>query len=136
MTPHQLVKQRSGDRCEAMIMMALHDAKPGEIIHVVPTRCFRWGTEVHHMITRSRGGLILDDAGETMHLLALCPAHHREAHAPGGYDKGLMIDGYIHTENGRVVYQGSHHRLRELYGSMDLPALREEVPSDLTSEGL
>jgi hypothetical protein len=80
------------------------------------------------MLTRSRGGLILDAAGETAHLIALCAKHHRVAHSPGGHEAGLMISGYVTTgPDGRAVYQGEDRRLRHL--ALDVPVVRDQVPS-------
>lgn len=116
MTVHDKVLERSWSRCEAMV-------KVGEAW----TRCFRAPVEVHHALTRSRGGKILDAHGETAHLLALCPQHHRAAHAPGGHESGLMIDGYVTTgEDGVPVYEGSDRRLSRY--AVHLPALPEDVP--------
>lgn len=122
------VKLRSHDRCEAMVM-------PNHA-HVW-MRCFSRPIEVHHMLTRSRGGKLLDAVGETMHLIALCPKHHRVAHAPGGHEVGLMIDGYVtRGPDGRPVYQGSHDGLRDKYGAMDLSMVPEDAPSDQPREDL
>lgn len=75
------------------------------------------------MLTRARGGLILDKAGETAHLIALCPNHHRYAHGPDGYESGLMINGYVTTGTlGTPVYEGSDLRLLHLR-AVDLPDL-------------
>lgn len=63
------------------------------------------------MLTRARGGLLLDEAGETAHLIALCRRHHNVAHSPEGYEAGLMIDGYVMHEDGKLVYDGSDPRL-------------------------
>lgn len=124
MSSFEQVKQRSGDRCEAMV-------KAGGTAF---TRCWSRPVEVHHMLTRSRGGKILDAAGETAHLIALCPQHHRMAHAGG--ETGLMIDGYISTgQDGRPVYQGSDPRLAR-YRTVDLPEMPEEVPGDEPSQRL
>jgi len=118
MSSHDKVLERSWSRCEAMVQ-----------IGSAWTRCFRTPVEVHHMLTRSRGGKILDAHGETAHLLALCNQHHREAHSPGGHDSGLMIDGYVTTgPDGRPVYEGSDRRLARY--AVDLPALPEGVPRD------
>ena len=82
------------------------------------------------MLTRARGGLILDAAGETAHLIALCRKHHIVAHAPGGHEAGLMIDGYVTTgEDGVPLYAGSDARLGHL-GTMDLSELSDSLSSD------
>ena len=107
----QHILARSGRRCEAEIHVGKLD---------VWTRCFASPVEVHHALTRARGGDVLDRAGETMHLLALCLRHHRKAHEPGGYQAGLMIEGYVtidHATN-RPVYSGPDAYLREAYGEV------------------
>lgn len=79
------------------------------------TRCWRQPTERHHLLTRARGGRILDEAGETYHLIHLCHVHHRLADGGDAYDAGLLIDGYVTTANGRVVYHGSDEYLSNKY---------------------
>ena len=50
--------------------------------------------ETHHMITRSRGGKVLDKAGETYHLASLCHDHHMFVHSGGeGYVSGFLMHG-------------------------------------------
>ena len=100
------------------------------------TRCGRRPVERHHMLTRSRGGLILDAQGETAHLIDLCRAHHIYAHGPQGHQAGLMINGYVTTgADGRAVYEGSDVRLRHLQ-PMAVPVVRGEEGSASTSERL
>lgn len=100
------------------------------------TRCFRSPVEVHHALTRARGGLILDEHGEIAHLIALCNQHHRAAHGPGGHEAGLMIDGYVTTgADGTPDYQGSDRRLSHLQ-HLDLPGMSEDVRSTEPSERL
>lgn len=135
MNSFQAVHHRSRGRCEAMVYVGGH----AEIDEWASTygRCFRYPVEVHHMLTRSRGGLLLDDVGETMHLLALCPQHHRVAHSPGGHESGLMINGYVLPgSDGRPVYAGSHSGLRAKYRAVDVSDLPEEVSGDHASSGL
>lgn len=104
-------------RCEAMVGVGN-----------TYTRCFRMPTEIHHMLTRARGGLILDAAGETAHLIALCRFHHNYAHSKEGHEAGLMIDGYVTTgQNGRPVYEGSDRRLEHLR-ALDLSEVSEGLP--------
>lgn len=87
------------------------------------------------MLTRSRGGLILDGHGEIAHLLALCSAHHKLAHSPGGHEAGLMISGYVTTgTDGRPVYAGQDRRLAHL--ALDVSGLSEDVPGDRPSQRL
>ena len=69
--------------CEAMI----------QLYNGTWTRCWRKPTESHHMLTRARGGRILDEVGETYHLI------NRDTLAqmkPGAYlinvSRGALID--------------------------------------------
>lgn len=78
-------------------------------------RCGRHPVEVHHALTRSRGGDLLDSLGETYHLIALCPAHHRMVDDMGS-ESGLMIDGYVLRDGTRIVYTGPDDYLTEHYG--------------------
>jgi hypothetical protein len=90
------------------------------------TRCGRRPTELHHRLTRARGGLILDAAGETYHLINLCVGHHKTAHDEGtALRNGLLLDGYVTTgPDGLPEYRGSDPHLRSLYGrEVDLPDL-------------
>lgn len=117
----ELVMKRSLSRCEAMVDLPR-----------ARTRCGKWPVEDHHMLTRSRGGLILDAVGEIYHHLALCSWHHREAHSPGGYEKGLMMEGAVVTSAGRVYYKGNDDYLKERYGynrPLEMPMVREALRS-------
>lgn len=95
------------DGCEAMIE-----------VNGVWTRCWRQPTESHHMLTRARGGGILDKVGETYHKINLCPWHHRWSDGAQAYDAGLLIDGYVSWNSTRTwpVYTGSNEYLRSKYG--------------------
>lgn len=108
MKPADIVRQRSGGRCEAYVQV--HN-----IFQETWARCWKGPVEVHHLLTRARGGAILDEAGETLHLIALCPRCHRAADGKEAYERGLLIDGYVTTENGRIVYQGSDKFLSHKY---------------------
>ena len=102
--------------CEAMI----------EIVDDVWTRCGRRPTERHHRLTRARGGLLLDEAGETYHLMDLCHQHHMTAHDRGqAFENGLLIDGYVTTGQEGPEYSGSDPYLSAKYGQVDLSVLRE-----------
>jgi hypothetical protein len=68
------------------------------------------------MLTRARGGAILDEVGETYHKINLCREHHAWSDGGQAYEAGLLIDGYVTKENGKVVYQGTNHYLRRHYG--------------------
>lgn len=101
-----LVVIRSGGRCEAMVW-----------VHDTWARCFRAPIEVHHRITRARGGNLLDELNETYHLVALCTQHHRED-ADGGlaYESGLLLDGRMYYAGGQYWYEGSDQYLKDNYG--------------------
>lgn len=79
------------------------------------TRCGKRDVEVHHALTRARGGAILDSIGESYHLMVLCQEHHRGADGGEAYDGALLIDGYVVTEDGVPVYYGSDTYLKEKY---------------------
>lgn len=97
---------RSDSMCEAMVRT------PNGIY----TRCWKRPVEIHHLLTRARGGNILDQAGETYHLICLCPEHHAMSDGGDAYAGGLLIDGYVTTnKHGRPVYQGSDKELSERY---------------------
>jgi hypothetical protein len=93
------------DGCEAMLW-----------VNEVWCRCWKQPTESHHMLTRARGGAILDEIGETYHKINLCREHHAWSDGGQAYEAGLLIDGYVTKENGKVVYQGTNHYLRRQYG--------------------
>lgn len=98
---------RSDEQCEAMVLAG----NTG-----IYTRCWGRPVEIHHLLTRARGGNILDQHGETYHLIALCPEHHRMSDGGDAYAGGLLIDGYVSTDNrGRPVYHGSDVELSERY---------------------
>jgi hypothetical protein len=105
--------------CEAMI--SLHED--------VWFRCGKRPTELHHRLTRARGGLLLDEAGESYHLMHLCHQHHKDAHDQGSaFENGLLIDGYVTTgPDGRPQYTGSDPYLSEKYRPMDVRVVREEL---------
>lgn len=105
MTPREQVLARSNSMCEAMVLV-----RP-----FTWTRCGQTPVEIHHVLTRGRGGRILDEVGETYHLMALCHYHHRAADGEDAYAGDLLIDGYVTRENGRVVYHGSDPVLKEKY---------------------
>lgn len=91
--------------CEAMIQ-----------VRGTWTRCGRRPTELHHRLTRARGGLILDEAGETYHLINLCHKHHMRAHDQGSaIENGLLLDGYVTTGQAGPEYVGSDEYLSTKY---------------------
>lgn len=97
---------RSDGQCESMVM-----------VNGVWTRCWRRPVEIHHLITRARGGQILDEANETYHLIALCPDCHRSSDGGLAYAGNLLIDGYVTTgPDGKPRYHGSDPYLSKKYG--------------------
>lgn len=74
--------------------------------------------DLHHKITRARGGLILDAANETYHQMYLCREHHAYAHdRETAFEGGLLIHGYVVTGvDGRPLYTGPDEYLTEHYG--------------------
>lgn len=98
---------RSDYSCEAMVQV-----KPG-----IWARCWQKPVEIHHLLTRARGGHILDRVGEIHHLICLCYQHHSMSDGQEAYDGDLLIDGYVKTgKNGRPVYQGTDIELTRKYG--------------------
>lgn len=104
---YEAVAERSDGRCEAMVRIG----------NGVWTRCGRANAQIHHMLKRGRGGELLDRAGETYHLLAVCYIHHMYAEE-SGEDTDMLIDGYVISDplTGRPVYTGSDAYLTALYG--------------------
>jgi hypothetical protein len=82
------------------------------------TRCGRPYADLHHRITRARGGEILDAVGETYHLMLCCTLHHKIAHDQGyAFDNGLLIRGSVTTHpDGNPLYVGPDEYLTERYG--------------------
>ena len=104
-------------RCEALVSQQKRRGKHFEVMFVP---CGKTGAELHHKLTRARGGLILDAVGESYHQIYLCREHHGVAHDQGGaFAKGLLIDGYVTTEHGRPRYVGSDEYLLSKYGGKD-----------------
>lgn len=102
------VHQRSGYRCEALVE-----------VNGVFTRCWGKPVETHHMLTRARGGAILDRAGEIYHLIDCCRVCHDTTH---GSTNDLEIDGYVTThQDGRPLYIGTDEYLTQKYGPRHLP---------------
>lgn len=101
------VRERADGKCEAMLQLP----------NGIWARCWKGPIEVHHMLTRARGGAILDRVGEIYHLIALCPDCHRASDGDMAYAGDLLIDGYVTTnKEGRPVYHGSDSYLRSKYG--------------------
>lgn len=106
MRGYQLVKERSGGQCEAMVLIP----KRG-----IYTRCWKSPIEIHHLLTRARGGGVLDQVGESYHLIALCPECHARSDGGDAYMGGLLIDGYAAMSSGKVEYYGTDQYLSEKY---------------------
>lgn len=106
MTNRDRVISRSGGLCEAMVGLD----------NDVWTRCFKGPVEVHHRLTRARGGAVLDELNETHHLIALCPGHHRMADGAEAYRTGLLLDGQMIRDGSRHFYTGTDSYLRARYG--------------------
>lgn len=111
----EVVIARSGGRCEAQVRVDTYEFTQREPLPIW-TRCFTAPVEVHHALTRARGGDLLDRAGETVHLYALCLRHHQDAHRDG-YTNGLMLQGYVSLDSatGRVFYSGPDPYLQVTY---------------------
>jgi len=103
----ELVRQRSDGHCEALVYV---EAGGG-----VWTRCGQGPVEVHHALTRARGGTILDSIGETHHLIALCRTCHTMADGGDAYMGGVLMDGYVSREGDWIVYWGTDPYLTEKY---------------------
>jgi 5-methylcytosine-specific restriction endonuclease McrA len=102
---YDAVVTRSGGRCEV------------EVEHAGTwLRCGSPATDVHHLLPKSRGGRILDDVGETCHLIHLCREHHAQAHSRKEAH-GMMIDGSVTWDKlrNRPVYQGTDPELTRRY---------------------
>ena len=100
------------------------------------SRCGRRPTELHHRLTRARGGLILDAAGESYHLLHLCVRHHKAAHDEGtALTNGLLLDGYVTTgPDGLPHYRGSDPYLLARYGTaLGVPGVQDGEGGALAS---
>jgi hypothetical protein len=109
-TPRDLVIQRSGGRCEAMVRVWTGTK-------YLWTRCFREPVDVHHRLTRARGGHLLDELGEIYHLMALCRQHHsHDADGRYAHESGLLIDGQMFYAGGTYWYEGSDTYLKDNYG--------------------
>lgn len=94
-------------RCEALVWIERH---------YVP--CGRVDAQLHHKLTRARGGLILDAVGETYHHLYLCVHHHALAHDAPALENGLLIAGMVVSRpDGTPIYTGPDEYLNEKYGA-------------------
>jgi hypothetical protein len=104
-------------RCEAMVAQQKKGRKYYEVMFVP---CGAENAELHHKLTRARGGTILDIAHETYHHLYLCREHHIVAHDEGSaFKNGLLIAGSVITGvDGKPRYFGPDEYLTEKYGEV------------------
>lgn len=110
-TSYYRTLKRSGRRCEADVLIEIAENE------FVWTRCGRTPVEVHHALTRARGGALLDKVGEIYHLIALCHDCHRLADGGEAYEGGVLLDGYVSwdQQQDRPVYTGSDDYLTRTY---------------------
>jgi hypothetical protein len=107
------VLRRSQGNCEAMVRLDR-----------AWVRCGKSPVDDHHVLPRSRGGSVLDSAGEIYHHLALCRTHHTEVDERGA-SSGLLIEGYVWTDaGGFIVYVGPDMYLSNRYGQRTKNATR------------
>lgn len=101
------------ERCEAMVLIT-SSSRPDGLYFA----CGEEPAELHHKVTRARGGLILDAFGETHHQMWLCRKHHDRAHDEPALENGLLIAGSVvtHPMDGRPLYHGPDDYLTERYG--------------------
>lgn len=104
---YEAITERSGGACEAEIFVSDDFGW---------MRCGAPATEVHHLLPKSRGGRILDEFGETEHLIHLCKTDHMQAHARM-YAEGMMIDGSVtwNKMTSRPEYRGTDPTLTQRY---------------------
>jgi hypothetical protein len=116
----QACYKRSYSRCEAMVRLPSARRQFVED-SAVWTRCGMPNVEVHHALTRSRGGGILDEVGEDYHLIVLCPGCHRQAEGASAYEGGLLLSGYVSWNSSRTwpVYDGPDEYLSVTYPKED-----------------
>lgn len=103
----QEIKERSDNMCEAM-----KSNSKG-----IYSRCWMYPVEIHHLLTRARGGDVLDQAGETYHLIALCKSCHRASDGGDAYLGGLLIEGYVTWNQSKTkpMYVGPDMYLSQKY---------------------
>ena len=99
------IHARSDGRCEAVVC-----------VNNAEFRCHNPAQEIHHMLTKARGGAVLDNVHETYHLIHLCHNCHAMCDGADAYDGGMLIDGYMTTEQGRPFYRGTDEYLQYKYG--------------------
>lgn len=111
MKPRSDIHRRSRGQCEAEV--EVHDEEF--------RRCVNAATEIHHRLTRSRGGKNLDRIGETYHLIHLCADCHRLIAGRRSYENGMLLDGYVIWDSLEQwpVYSGTDTYLFHHYGRND-----------------
>lgn len=119
------IRRRSGDRCEAETWRSTPRSTSGTW-----RRCGSTATEVHHLLTKARGGRNLDRVGETYHLIHLCNACHRLCDGQDAYDGGMLIEGEVTWDRlwNRPVYRGPDEYLSMKYPE---PSFDEVEPEDV-----
>jgi hypothetical protein len=103
----QAVKKRSGGQCEAEVQ-----------IFGLRGRCPNQAVEIHHRLTKGRGGRDLDRVkGEIYHLIHLCKMHHKRADGQQAYDEDMLIRGHVMWDKlkNRPVYSGPDKYLTKKY---------------------
>lgn len=102
------VVRRSFGRCEAFVSVG--DGHP--------YRCQNRATDIHHLLTKGRGGANLDKVGEVYHLIHLCRECHQSADGGEAYDGGMLIQGSVTWDRfyNKPVYTGPDDYLTKRYG--------------------
>lgn len=104
------VIKRSRGMCEMMI-----DYGTGLGAH----RCTNPASDIHHMLTKARGGEALDRVQETYHLLHLCRPCHLASDGASAYEGGFLIEGSAIWDSmmQKPIYSGPDTYLTKAYGS-------------------
>jgi hypothetical protein len=100
------VRERSQGRCEAEVFLG-----------GIWLRCTEPATDIHHLLTKARGGRHLDRVMEMYHLMHLCRECHRASDGALAYQGGMLIDGSVTWDklNERPIYQGTDPYLSRRY---------------------
>ena len=104
------IYKRSYGRCEAIITVMAWDRE-------YTGRCRNRATEIHHRLTKARGGDLLDKVGETYHLIHLCPSCHRASDGAQAYLDAMLIEGSVTWDKlyDRPMYVGPDEYLSKRY---------------------
>lgn len=102
------VLSRSNGRCEAWL----------EFSDGTRERCGAVATDIHHLLTKARGGTSLDKVGEIYHLIHLCRHCHMACDGKDAYEGGMLIQGSVIWDklHDRPVYTGPDPYLKKKYG--------------------